>query len=336
MILIITNKQDVHIECVTNHFDTYKKNSKLKPIEWVRINVEDFAKNIDLNINMNLSESNIYIKDSKKYFYLNDIQCVWYRKPEPIDIKHFELDSSGLEYIEAEFNEIILGIYALLSDRIWINNPFKSRISHRKLLQLKVAKDIGFKIPQTLISNSKEEVLKFCKSQNWDIAIKSLGAISVSTKSSDNNYIQYGIFTRRINKEEIESVQNKISHMPTQYQEYVKKKFELRITCVGEKIFACKINSQDSEITSEDMRFDTRKSKHEPFNCDDIKDMIIDYLKYFELNFGCFDFAVDLDNNYIFFECNPNGQWLWIEELTDLEISKAIADYLIDANNFTN
>jgi len=33
---------------------------------------------------------------------------------------------------------------------------------------------------------------------------------------------------------------------------------------------------------------------------------------------------------YIFLEINPNGQWLWIEELANLPISQALADLLID------
>jgi hypothetical protein len=35
----------------------------------------------------------------------------------------------------------------------------------------------------------------------------------------------------------------------------------------------------------------------------------------------------------VFLECNPNGQWLWIEDATGLEISKAIAAALIKGND---
>jgi hypothetical protein len=43
------------------------------------------------------------------------------------------------------------------------------------------------------------------------------------------------------------------------------------------------------------------------------------------LNFGCFDFIVDRNCNYIFLECNTNGQWMWLEEEAKLPISAAIA-----------
>lgn len=53
------------------------------------------------------------------------------------------------------------------------------------------------------------------------------------------------------------------------------------------------------------------------------------FVRKMGLNFGCFDFIVTPSNQYIFLECNPNGQWLWVELETGLKISEAIADYLM-------
>ncbi|MFA5933956.1 MAG: hypothetical protein WC795_01915 [Candidatus Paceibacterota bacterium] len=252
-----------------------------------------------------------------------------------VNLSHFKMEQAGIEYVEAEITEFILGLYALLNEKIWINNPFSTRISHRKLLQLQVAKNIGFKIPQTLISNDEQAVLSFAESLNWDIAIKSLGAISVTTHEQDRQK-QFGIFTRRIIKDELLAVKNKIKYSPTLYQQYIKKKFELRITCVGKEVFGCRIDSQENPETSEDMRFNVRSLKHQQFDCTPIKKMLQEYLDYFKINFGCFDIAVDENDNYIFFECNPNGQWLWIEQLTGMKISESIANLLTNEYKMTN
>jgi hypothetical protein len=37
---------------------------------------------------------------------------------------------------------------------------------------------------------------------------------------------------------------------------------------------------------------------------------------------------VGFSDSYVFLETNPFGQWLWIEDLTGLPITKAIAGYL--------
>ena len=45
--------------------------------------------------------------------------------------------------------------------------------------------------------------------------------------------------------------------------------------------------------------------------------------------FGAFDFIVTPENEWIFLEVNPNGQWLWLEQSLSLDISKKILDNLI-------
>jgi D-alanine-D-alanine ligase-like ATP-grasp enzyme len=47
------------------------------------------------------------------------------------------------------------------------------------------------------------------------------------------------------------------------------------------------------------------------------------------LAFGAFDFVVTPDNEWVVLECNPEGQWGWIEENTGLPIADAIAKYLL-------
>ena len=52
------------------------------------------------------------------------------------------------------------------------------------------------------------------------------------------------------------------------------------------------------------------------------------YLEAFGLAFGCFDFAVDPDGVPWFLECNPNGQWAWMEDPTGAPMTSAFADLL--------
>jgi hypothetical protein len=48
-----------------------------------------------------------------------------------------------------------------------------------------------------------------------------------------------------------------------------------------------------------------------------------------QLSFGFFDFAIEEGSGgWIFFECNPNGQWCWIDDLAGAHISEEIASYL--------
>lgn len=71
-------------------------------------------------------------------------------------------------------------MYALLGKAHWINNPFATRPAHRKLLRLKVATEVGFKTPRSIVTNDAEITLRFADKVGADLAIKSLGAISVT------------------------------------------------------------------------------------------------------------------------------------------------------------
>lgn len=114
---------------------------------------------------------------------------------------------------------------------------------------------------------------------------------------------------------------------PCIYQQYIKKKHELRITVVGEEVFAAAVNSQDFEETKIDWRrenlefYKTSIPKHIEVKC-------IEIVKKLGLHFGAIDLILDKDDNYVFLEVNPNGQWAWIESQTELPISEAIIKFL--------
>ncbi|GAA4681671.1 hypothetical protein GCM10023324_39720 [Streptomyces youssoufiensis] len=55
---------------------------------------------------------------------------------------------------------------------------------------------------------------------------------------------------------------------------------------------------------------------------------VLGWLKRFRLNFGAFDFAVTPSGDWVMFECNPSGEWSWIQNRTGLPIAAGIADLL--------
>lgn len=321
MLLIITSKSDGHIEPVTRFIDT-------AGVEWVRINTEDLATNVDMNIEPAAGRGRIFIRDSGREIALDAVEAVWYRKPDPVRVDHFDLDGGALDYVEAEYREILDGLYALLSNVPWINNPFTTRLAHRKMLQLQVAARAGFATPRTLVTNVAAEALRFAESVGGDVAVKSLGALSVMDSSGPRD-VQYGIFTRRIDRRELAAVSDKIPYLPTTFQEFIPKRYELRITCVGDRVFACRIDARPGDVTADDYRFDTANLDHAAVECPELHDRLRAYMKALDLNFACFDVIISRSGEAVFLEANPNGQWLWVEHLTGLPIGRAIAEELL-------
>lgn len=52
------------------------------------------------------------------------------------------------------------------------------------------------------------------------------------------------------------------------------------------------------------------------------------YLDTFGLVFGAFDFGLDADGVWHWYECNPNGQWAWFPDHITAPITAALADQL--------
>jgi glutathione synthase/RimK-type ligase-like ATP-grasp enzyme len=126
-----------------------------------------------------------------------------------------------------------------------------------------------------------------------------------------------------------------VGAMPTLFQEFVEKRCELRITCVGKRVFACCIEPRDGDVTADDYRFDTKNLTHTPYECPELHEKLHAYMEIFGLNFACFDIIISKTDEVIFLECNANGQWHWVEALTGLPIGEAIADVLMNQSLHT-
>jgi glutathione synthase/RimK-type ligase-like ATP-grasp enzyme len=103
------------------------------------------------------------------------------------------------------------------------------------------------------------------------------------------------------------------------------------LTIVGNKIFSCEIDSQASKESRHDWRRSSKifsvphKIINLPFS---LEKKCIRLVEELGLLFGAIDIIKTPEDQYIFLEVNPNGQWLWIEQLTGAKISTAIADLL--------
>ncbi|MNS34319.1 RimK-like ATP-grasp domain protein [compost metagenome] len=118
---------------------------------------------------------------------------------------------------------------------------------------------------------------------------------------------------------------------PIFLQKYINKKYEVRYTVVDKEHFVCKIDSQKSEISKIDWRrYDLQNTPHSIIQPpEEIKRSINKMMKEFNLVYGALDFIVSEDDSWYFLEINPSGQYLWIEDLTGLEITNSIKNYLV-------
>ena len=331
MVLIITNKEDVHPTPVIEHL-----NERNVPV--FRLNTEalmtdyHFCWQCDSD---DMGTPRFRIKNIHTGLEIRDCEMmsVWDRRPEmpaelPVDCdpqvkKHNLNEALGfLRFLRYSIKDI------------WsIGSIVNDRIASSKMLQLRTARDVGFLTPDTCFSNRKEDILKFA-SRYENVVLKPIENASVWDEENDREYVFY---TRKVALASLAVAPEQAFSQTVSYvQNYIEKQFELRVTVIrvgaNEHYFACKIDSQT--LDEDKGKIDWRQGydyglKHEIFDLPlEIKDQCFTYLMFLDLNFGCFDFIVTPSGEYVFLECNPNGQWLWIEQETGMKISNAIADSL--------
>lgn len=317
MIFILTDSFDLHADIVI-------ENLKTSSVSYFRFNLDTNAlKNSTLTFKNNTWS----IEQNMLKISSEDIDVIWARRGfVELTLEELNDSSTAFQIWKNEWNKTLNGFYSTLKEKKWLNQLDKAYKGENKYIQMDFAQEIGFNIPATLVSNDKNELLEFTQ-ENEKVVFKMMAQDFY--KSKEGNY--EGLYVNIISFSDIADKFNTFGENPIVLQKYVPKKFEVRYTVVGNKHFVCKIDSQKSQKASINWRrYDLPNTPHfsiEPPQA--IREKVNQLLNKFELNYGALDFIVTPDDEWFFLEINCFGQWLWIEDLTGLEISKEIANWLI-------
>jgi glutathione synthase/RimK-type ligase-like ATP-grasp enzyme len=207
---------------------------------------------------------------------------------------------------------------------VWINHPVSERLACSKPAQLFVARNVGLEIPRTVITNDPEEVRRFMSAAPAQTVHKALSP----PRGLDRKKVLY----TSILTDEAAANLDLIRITPAIFQDRVDKAYELRITVVGDSIFAARIDSQ----ANPNAKLDWRRSQHDvDYQAvelpDKIEASIRALMQELGLVYGALDFIVTPDQRYVFLEVNPSGAYMWVENATGQNITGALADLLIEA-----
>ena len=241
----------------------------------------------------------------------DNVDSIYYRKPMLPDLR--EYDSQYHLMIQRDIISVINGIADSFTGKV-LTKPSILRKTENKIYQLLYAVGHGWKIPQSYIGND----IAACKYYANNTSIIKPITIGKTYGKSGWELYQTNIF---------KSLYEDISITPIYLQEYIPKQFEVRVTIIGKNIYPVRIDTQNRV----DWRTDYQNHRYTSIICPDrIRLKCCQMMDDFNLVFGAFDFIVTPQNEWIFLEVNPNGQWLWLEQSLKLDISKKIVDYLIE------
>lgn len=290
--------------------------------------VADLSKLSEISLSISTNKSGISgeISVRNEAVHLENIKSVLCRGlPHP---GMFGGDEMTEKFICDEYLQTFFSLSTTL-DTFWMNPPAASKymLDHNKLYQLIHAERFGLLVPETIISNDPKRIISFCELVGGEVALKTVRSRMFDIGNNETE----AIYTQYFTIERLRAIpESNIEQAPIMVQRYVPKKLELRVTVVDKTFFVCAIHSQDSEKTRHDWRhYDFENVRHEKFELPKkVEKQILAFIDHWKLKYAAIDMVLAPDDKLYFLEINPNGQFGWIEALTKMPITLAIAKAL--------
>jgi glutathione synthase/RimK-type ligase-like ATP-grasp enzyme len=310
--IVISYKKDSHISFVEKHLDS------------------PFLI-LDPSIGLDKEETTIRWLNDDYYLYFNeiplkDVVSIWFRRMPKAQKVQVPIVSYQKEFsISALYNYALL-LETRFPNALWVSNAFATSRAEDKILQLSVAKKIGFHIPETIVTTSPEAAKRFVSDQKSAIA----KPINVGGFQFEGKY--FGFYTSKVTKD---TEFSGLSFSPTIFQEAIDVDVDIRVTVVGESVFAATIRSKQIDDPSSHVR-DWRIANDAPDLAIEeyglpkkVSQLCVLHSKELGLMYGAIDLILDKKGRYWFLENNPGGQWAFIEEKTKQPIGKTLAEMLM-------
>lgn len=317
MILIVSQYSDFATTQVIDWLLFYGK-------RFIRINGDSDYKFI------RISDDQILIEKGGEYWDLLKCNKYWYRRD---GISSLQLNTNLGKIFQSDLlqcmkNSIVnevktlkTHIYTKIETKI--GNRCIGRFATRSMNKLDIldeARKIGLLVPSSIILTSKKQLEDLLKKEN--VITK---AVSESIYDSDEN-CRYISFTTSISSEKLSSVPLKF--MASLFQKNIEKKYELRIFYLKRKFYTSVVFSQENSDGGTDCRRN-QHSRYLPYQLPSgIERKLHKLMKNVKLETGSIDMIVDRDDNYIFLEVNPVGQFVAYGELCNYYLDREMAKIL--------
>lgn len=311
MILVVTSKRDL-----TSDFIVLELQRKGLP--YLRLNTEDVPKGT-FHCRPGLDDAWNFDFEGVS-FSLSQVKAAYFRRPgmpEPLS----EVNEAEKAYSLSEWHAALQSLYWAIGER-WLNAPHAIALAENKVRQITLARSLGFQVPETFVGNAPAAARAFAA--GGGIIGKPLRNAVVQGAHSDRV-----VFTSRV-LIDVHTDPLSIRACPLILQREIKKQYDVRVTVVGDQVFAATIDSQCNPETEVDWRnTSTPDLSHSAYSLPpEVNERCVALTRKLGLRFGALDFVLDPEGQLWFLEINPNGQWAWIETRTGHPIAAAIVGEL--------
>ncbi len=323
-IMTVTVGGDLHADLVSRRLEAIGHTM-------FRLNFESFPKDYDVTLDFCAGEWSGLIGHvpSGDSITIDEIGAVWMRKKSDFGFRSADLPPQEHAHAKAETRHLLLGLLYSL-DCYWMSHPLALRAASWKGEQLQRAARAGFVVPPSIATNLPGAASAFMAKHDA-IVFKPLSSSSLAASEvAAEDRIVTGLTTTRITADQAAKF-DAVAEAPCFFQLYVEKSHELRVTVIGDRVFAARIHSQDDPRTATDWR---DMSADIPFEAAELPPAVErrcrELVQSYGLTFGAIDLIVTPGGDHVFLEINPVGQFLFIQELVpEFDLIGAVADCLM-------
>lgn len=260
-----------------------------RDVRFLRLNTEDFPLATGLSWTPSGERA---LQRNGRCYPLALFRSVWYRRPIGSRVQptgDAALDSWGV----LESRETLEGLWRT-HEAEWVNHPDANRMAEAKLEQLQRAKQLGFGVPDTLVSNDPERLREFWFAHSEGVICKPLRTGRVEGADGDRL-----LFTSEVSLDALAALSSGFA--PTMFQALVPKAFDIRITVIGSDLFGVSIDSQSDPGALVDWRRRGAALRHRVHELpSDIADLCVALVRSYGLRFGAIDLVLDPGGRYTF------------------------------------
>ncbi|MFC9509435.1 ATP-grasp ribosomal peptide maturase [Streptomyces sp. NPDC057002] len=302
-VLILTSKEDVTADMVVT-----KLHDTAVPV--MRLDPADLPDKALLSTLYTQGDFEGHLSAHGHLLSMKGLRSVWVRRPgEPA--AHAAEPSA---WLTAETRQALFGMLYSSSAR-WMNDPRNADRARLKPWQLRAAHLSGFAVPPTVITTLPRLARQFAE-QHREVVVKSASGPPPGEPTLTLPTTLIGP----------DSDFSGVAAGPALLQRYVPKRADIRLTCVGSRLFAARKTAEPHQV---DGRYGDTEHAWEPVPVPDrVGTSVHDYVAAAGLAYAAFDFAEDEDGLWWFLECNQSGQYGFIELETGQPISEAVALWL--------
>ena len=282
-------------------------------VSYLRINSEDLG-GMEVGLSPSPPRLRVRTSDTEWLVEPDEVSGILFRRP--VYFRETGAGGSGAELLARSQWGVFIRSLMVFDNVRWVNHPARVYFAEHKAVQLRVASEVGFRIPETTISNSP----LFLPPRTPRLAIKGLDAILYS--DGDQEFFGY---TQLVDREEL--TPKKLSALPTVVQAAVTPKIDLRVTVVGNDMWCAEIRGISGPIPGDWRERKDAVSYRARLVGEELRRRILSLMERLGLVYGAIDLA-ERDGEIFFLEINPTGEWAWLEKLLGFPVSRALARLL--------